>query len=123
MSPFQIILLAVFGGLIASTLYLGSRRRITLRTTTFFTLVWLVAGMASISPDMTSRVARWVGIGRGTDLLMYCSIVVMLIGFFLVYIRLIRLRRSLTMLVRHLALVQAQDRQVISPAAPHQDAQ
>ncbi|MEK7731822.1 MAG: DUF2304 family protein, partial [Planctomycetota bacterium] len=42
--------------------------------------------------------------GRGADLVLYCAVIVMLIGFFMVYARLRRLRRDLTLLSRHLAI-------------------
>ena len=54
-------------------------------------------------------VARKLGIGRGADLLLYCSVGVMMVGFLMVYIRLGRLRREITLIVRHLALKESQE--------------
>ena len=56
----------------------------------------------------TSRIARALGIGRGADLVLYSTVVVMGVGFWMVYIRLRQLRREITLLVRHLALLVAQ---------------
>jgi hypothetical protein len=55
-----------------------------------------------------SSVAHLLGIGRGADLVSYCGIVAMLVGFWMVYIRLLRLRREVTLTVRRLAILEAQ---------------
>ena len=70
--------------------------------------VWLAAGVAVLWPEATSRVARALGIGRGADLVFYCAVVIMLIGFWTIYIRLRRVRSDITALVRHLALQDAE---------------
>lgn len=70
--------------------------------------VWLAAGVAILWPAVTSRVAGALGIGRGADLVFYTAVVIMLIGFWMVYIRLRRVRRDITLLVRHLALEEAE---------------
>ena len=67
------------------------------------------AALAVVWPDATTRIARFVGLGRGVNLLLYCTVVVMMAGFFMVYIRLRRVRQELTLLVRHLAILQAQE--------------
>ena len=48
--------------------------------------------------------AQPLGIARGADLVFYCAILAMFIGFFMVYVRLRRLETTLTKLTRHLAL-------------------
>jgi len=69
--------------------------------------VWLVAGVAILWPAVTSRIAAALGIGRGADLVFYSAVVVMMLGFWMVYIRMRRLRREITLLVRHLAILEA----------------
>jgi small membrane protein len=69
-----------------------------------WTLVCVVAVVSVIWPDITRRAAAFFGIGRGADLLLYGSVVVMMLGFLMTYVRLQRLRRELTLLVRHLAI-------------------
>ena len=70
--------------------------------------VWLAAGVAILWPAVTSWIARAIGIGRGADLVLYCAVFVMLAGFWTIYIRLRRVRRDITLLVRHLALQEGQ---------------
>lgn len=71
-------------------------------------LVLASAAAAIAWPEATSRIARALGVGRGADLVLYSTVVVMGVGFWMVYIRLRQLRREITLLVRHLALLVAQ---------------
>lgn len=111
MNVFQWVLVIVF-----ATLLLASGRA-TLRGTihraqgVLWSLLWLVAIMASIYPNLTSRVARQVGIDRGASLVLYCVAVAGMVGFWMIYIRLRRVRREVTLLVRHIALLEA-DREI-----------
>jgi len=45
-----------------------------------------------------------VGIERGADFVFYCAILMMFVGFFLMYSRMRRMESSLTKLVRQLAI-------------------
>ncbi len=77
-------------------------------------IVWCslcgLAALATLWPQLTVKVAHALGIGRGADLVFYCAVVLMMIGFWMTYIRLRHLRRDMTLLVRHLALLEAQAR-------------
>lgn len=103
-NAFQILALVVLAFLFILTMLAGLRGWITKRAGMTWMAVWVTAGAAILWPQMLSRIARLVGIGRGADLLLYCAVVVMLVGFLMVYVRLRRLRRELTLLVRALAL-------------------
>lgn len=119
MSLFQIIALSIMGLLLALTLIALVRGWATRRESVLWSLVWIAAGAAIAWPNLTRDIARTLGIGRGADLLLYCSVVVMLIGFLMIYARLRRLRRELTLIVRHLALKEAEPPQAApSPSAP-----
>jgi hypothetical protein len=83
----------------------------TRREGTISTIVWLAAAAAILRPLAVSRLAQGVGIDRGADLVSYCAVLAMMIGFWMVYIRLRRLRREVTLLVRHVALLEAQQSQ------------
>ncbi len=104
---FQIIALAVVGGLIVLSLVAMFRGWATRREGLAWTVVWLCTGLALARPDLTTLVAQALGIRRGADLVLYCAVIVMLIGFFMVYARLRRLRRDLTVLTRYLAIKDA----------------
>jgi hypothetical protein len=68
----------------------------------------LFGGIAVAFPDATSAIARPLGIARGADLVFYLAILFMLVGFYMMYVRLRRLDANITQLVRHLAIQNAQ---------------
>lgn len=106
MTKFQIFLIVVFALVsVGSTVALvrGIAPKLSLATL----VIALAACAAAIWPNATTDVARLVGIQRGTDLILYCAVLVMMVGFFLFYIRLRQVRRDLTRIVRHMAIMEA----------------
>jgi len=112
MNLFQILAVAVVSGLFVVSILAMIRGWATRREGLIWAFVWLATGVAIARPNLTVHVADFLGIGRGADLVLYCAVIVMLIGFFMVYARLRRLRRDLTLLSRHLAIRDA------APTAP-----
>jgi hypothetical protein len=111
MTLFQILAIVVLVCLFVLTVFAMLRGWATRRDAFIWTMVWLAAAIAIVWPQSTVVIARMLGIGRGADLILYCSVVVMLIGFLMVYVRLRRIRREMTLLVRRLALRDALIRQ------------
>jgi hypothetical protein len=72
--------------LVASLLLIGSLYLMRFRSRIFDRFIILgIVGVGTVFvcfPDLTSRLARLVGVGRGTDLLLYASLVG--VGFLLV---------------------------------------
>lgn len=112
MNLFQIIAIAVVGLLLVLILAAVGRGWTTRREGFVWALVFLTAGTAILWPRLTVVIAKVMGIGRGADLLLYCAVVTMMIGFLMTYSRLQRLRRELTLLVRQLAI----ERAVVNPS-------
>ena len=110
---FQILAIVVVGALFVLSLAAMVRGWATRREGIVWAVVWLCTGVAIAWPKVTAVVAHVLGIGRGADLVLYCAVVVMLIGFLTVYARLRRIQHDLTVLVRHLAIRDA----VVSPPA------
>lgn len=109
MTRFQIFLVAFFGVIAVASLAAMLRGRA--RGTALMILIVAVgACAAAIWPDATTDIAHWVGIKRGTDLILYCMVLVMMTGFFMFYIRLRHLRRELTLVVRHVAMLEASEK-------------
>jgi hypothetical protein len=104
MSAFQYLVMVVLVLLAWATVRAAMRGGIRKRIATFWLLIWTAVGVAALWPRSTLVVARALGIGRGADLVMYSSVLAMLIGFFYIYTRFRRLDRSLTLLVRRLAV-------------------
>lgn len=106
---FQVLALSILTVLMLLTVSAGVFKKATKYETAFWCLVWLTGATAIIRYDFTMILARKLGIGRGADLLLYCAVGVMMVGFMMVYIRLRRIRREITLIVRHLALKEAPD--------------
>jgi hypothetical protein len=100
---FQWILLPVLLALfLASVLRMvrATRRR---TAATVSALVWLLAALAVLFPNLTIRVARGLGIGRGADLVLYVFVIAYLFSMFYFYNKTQRLESALTEVVRQLA--------------------
>ncbi|MCH2161499.1 MAG: DUF2304 domain-containing protein [Phycisphaerales bacterium] len=107
MTPFQVLLLVILGILATGMIIALTKGRIGRIPGALILVVLGIGILASIEPNRTTAIARSLGIARGTDLLLYLMVLAVLQGFLLVYLRLRRVRRELTILVRKLALLEA----------------
>lgn len=100
----QIVLLIV----IVSSLFLTWKRFIQgslqLRESIVWTLVWIAAGVAVSRPEVTTVVAHLVGVGRGVDLALYASVIILFCLVFHLHVLNDKMQRTFTELVRHQAL-------------------
>lgn len=104
MSPIQIALTVVFGFLIVRVLVITRRGRIRWPRAVVWTGIW-VAGLGAVwFPEITTRVARLIGVGRGADAILYLSIALLSYLVFRLYVQLDRQEQALTRLVSELAL-------------------
>src|SRR5204862_219906 len=78
---FQTISLTVAALLFAVTLAAAARRAINRRAALGWAVLWIAAAVAIARPSLTVAVARFLGIGRGADLVFYCAILGMLVAF------------------------------------------
>ncbi len=69
-----------------------------------WTLLWAGVAFVFWRPDATSSLAAAVGIGRGADLVLYAAVTFLLWALFRVTVRVDRLERQLTTVVRRDAL-------------------
>ena len=71
--------------------------------------VFVFGGILTVvlAPSLSARLARLVGIGRGADLVIYGSIVLLFYLVFRIYIQLENIEYKLTTLVREMALAQS----------------
>lgn len=111
MTSFQLIAFVILGISFVITLTLTVRRVIAPRVGFAWGMLWIAAAVAIARPELTATIARALGIGRGTDLVLYVAILAMVFGFFAVYVRLRRIESDLTKIVRELAIRGADDDQ------------
>ena len=79
-------------------------KEITLPAFLFWILIWIAVTVVTLLPNWASYLASALGVGRGSDLLVYLSIILLLYLVFRLYVRFENLERELTKLVRQLTL-------------------
>lgn len=104
MTTFQIVTLPILAVMILVTAVAMGRRRLAPRLGVAWIALWVAASVGIADPEILARIANFLGIGRGVDLVLYVSILVFFIAFFVVYLRFRRLDEQLTQIVRHLAI-------------------
>lgn len=106
MRPVQLILALLVLGMLAlyfNRLRSGIMDRVVVLA---FGLLGLI--MVAI-PDATTRVANWVGVGRGSDLFIYLALVGFAFIFLLLYSKIRDLESTITRLTRTVAINNARD--------------
>jgi hypothetical protein len=83
------------------------RNRLPFHIVTVFALL-VVGAVAVVVPDATQRVAEFVGVGRGTDLVTYVAIVAVLFVLLHYYTKFVELQQQVTRLTRELAILRAE---------------
>jgi hypothetical protein len=122
MTPFQIFLVVVLASGMVAVVICLSKGLIGRLAATCAAAV-CAAGIAfAIEPNWTTSIAHRLGISRGTDLLLYLLVLTVLYGFLLIYLKLRRVRRELTLLVREIAIREA-ERKSPAPQQPPDSAQ
>jgi hypothetical protein len=75
----------------------------------FWASVWALGGVMVLRPDLSNALARLVGIGRGTDLVLYLGLIAGLFTAFSQYRQHRKLEIMVTELIRHMAVENAVD--------------
>ncbi|KKU92417.1 MAG: hypothetical protein UY21_C0001G0040 [Microgenomates group bacterium GW2011_GWA1_48_10] len=70
----------------------------------FWSILFVAAIFGIFLPEQTSQLAKILGIGRGADLVVYVSIVIIFYLVFRLYIMIENLRHEITEIVRKIAL-------------------
>lgn len=85
---------------------IGKFKRQNLPKTDLFLwlFLWLAAGITVWLPGDLTKFANFLGIGRGADLILYISILLVFYLFFRLYIRLEKIEKNITKIVQKNAL-------------------
>lgn len=104
----QLVLLAAILGLFI--IFVRNRHSVRMQAGKRIGLVLfaLVNVYAVLRPDDITTVARWLGVGRGTDLLLYGLVLAFLLAMLNYYLRFQGVDRQLTELARTLAIREAE---------------
>lgn len=77
---------------------------ISLQEFVLWTIFWFMVGLLVLFPDLTSYVANFVGVGRGVDLVLYLSILILFYLMFRSLAKLDKVEKDVTKVVRAVAL-------------------
>jgi hypothetical protein len=104
----QLVLLAAILGLFI--IFVRNRHSVRMQAGKRIGLVLFALGnvYAVLRPDDITAVARWLGVGRGTDLLLYGLVLAFLLAMLNYYLRFQGVDRQLTELARTLAIREAE---------------
>lgn len=99
------ILLIVFLLFAVSRVVLRFRdKKLHLGEFIFWSGLFIIAAVGVVFPNLTTRIANLLGIGRGADLIIYGSIATLFYLVFRLYVLLEDVRHEITEVVRKVAL-------------------
>ena len=100
----QIILILVIVLIVFRLLYQLKNKAIGLSQFFIWLLIWLSAMVVIWYPNITTYLAGILGIGRGVDLVIYVSTVVIFYLMFRLLLRIEKIERDITKIVREEAI-------------------
>ena len=100
----MIIQIVLMAGLTAALAFAVLQRRVS-SAIAFTSALASVAGMYFVLlPDQANRLAHYVGVGRGADLILYVWLIISLILSVHLHIKLLKQQKAITDLARELAI-------------------
>ncbi|MBT6254117.1 DUF2304 family protein [Candidatus Uhrbacteria bacterium] len=79
-------------------------RSIPMTWATLWIIIWVGAGVVALLPQTTDLLAARVGIGRGADLLVYLSVMVLFYLIFRLVVKVESMQQDMTKLVRAISM-------------------
>lgn len=104
LTSIQIALLIFILFAISRVLLRSREKIISSRSALFWSAIWLVAMIGILAPATTTKLASFVGVGRGVDVIVYVSLTLLFYLVFRIYVMIEDLRREITYVVRQIAL-------------------
>lgn len=104
MSIIQMLISAFALFAITRTILQFKKGAVTRKWLLFWILFWFAAGTVAALPQTTDVVARFVGVGRGADVVIYFSLVVIFYLIFRLYVKIEQVEVEITRLVRDRSL-------------------
>ena len=104
MSIIQILIIVFALFAITRTIRQFKRGALTRTWLLFWILFWFGTGLVAVLPQTTDVIARFVGVGRGADVVIYVSLTALFYFIFRLYIKIEQVESEVTHLVRKLSL-------------------
>lgn len=83
------------------------RQEISSREVIVWTVFWILVLAATLWPNTTDIVARYFGVGRGADFLIFLSIVALFFMVFRIIVKIEKIEKNITAVVRKSAIDEA----------------
>lgn len=96
----QYVLLAAIAAALVFTVRRGRQNALSRVETFLWSVLWVGAGVVVLLPGVASSFASLLGVGRGADAVLYVSIIVLFTLVFRIFLRLDKIDRDITLLVR-----------------------
>lgn len=110
------IIIALFALFALSRVYLRFKeKKLSSLSFVFWLAVWVLGVWAVLDPDLTGKIANFLGIGRGVDAVIYASIAIIFYLIFRLYIKLEDTERHITELTKKIALNQVLNKKTSRP--------
>lgn len=100
----QIILIILIALIVLRLFAKYKSREVSMRQLLGWLVIWVLAAAVIIWPDPTVRLANLVGVGRGSDLVIYLAIIFLFYTVFRLILRIENMEKNLTKVVRAEAL-------------------
>ena len=100
----MVIRIVLIAALLVTVLYAVRNRRHSPLASMGALLFGMVGVFCVIMPEATTMVANLLGVGRGTDLLLYCFIISSVLMVLNLHLRVLRLQEMVTGMAREQAL-------------------
>ncbi len=86
-----------------------------IKGTIFWIVFWVCAAIVVLIPNSTLVIAHRLGIGRGSDLIIYASVAIIFFLLFRFHIKMESLHRDMTKIVREIALKAKEKNEIRNP--------
>ncbi len=96
------IVFALF--LLVKTIQKFKKEKLKASSFVFWSIIWTAIIIVSILPSTTSFLANILGVGRGIDIAIYVSIIILFFLIFQIYIKLQKIEETITSLVSRIAI-------------------
>lgn len=79
--------------------------KLTLKEFVFWTFIWVSLLSVVFFPEYTTILAKYLGIGRGIDVIVYLSVAILYYMLFRLYIKFEEREQEMTKVIREIALL------------------
>ena len=98
------VVVSIFILFVLIRLFINVReRKITLKASLAWLIIWLSVLIVFWSPEIASRLAAFLGIGRGADLIVYIAIIVIIFLLYRIFVQIEKINRDISFIIRDIA--------------------